>query len=144
MTHIFVTAYDSFSDYKLLKRIYNKLLENISKDDLCFYCTVGSSGDNTCARYIRENEIQRIDWLNPRKGKTIKEERKKILSNCDYAIIFIEGYHKGMITAIDQAKKYVNKKVVIVSTNLHEIGKFDKTLNKETIYGYNDNRIFKK
>ncbi len=144
MKNVFVTAYDSFSNYELLKRIYDKIFSNIPKDDLCFYCTVGSSGDNTCAKYIRENEMQMIDWLNPRKGKTIKEERKRILTDCDYAVVFMDGYHKGMITATDQARKYIKKQLIIVSTNLKEIAKFDKKLNSEQIYEYDDNRIYKK
>ena len=144
MKYIFVTAYDDFSDYRLLKRIYDKLFSNSDKNELTFYCTLGSSGDNTCAKYIRENGMKMIDWLNPRKGKTIKEERKKILTNCDYAIVFMNEYHKGMFTASDQARKYVKKQLVIVSTDLNEIAKFDRNLSTEKIYTYNDNNFYEK
>ena len=34
MKYVFVTAYDDFSDYSLLERIYNKLFSNINKDEL--------------------------------------------------------------------------------------------------------------
>jgi len=36
MKYIFVTAYDDFSDYELLRRIYDKLLSKTNKIDLCF------------------------------------------------------------------------------------------------------------
>ena len=121
MKYVFVTAYDDFSDYSLLERIYNKLFSNINKDELTFYCTVGSSGDNTCAKYIRRHGMKMIEWLNPRKGKIIKEERKNILVQCNYAVIINNGYHKGMFTAADQARKYVNGNIAIVHTDLQEI-----------------------
>jgi len=88
--------------------------------------------------------MQMIDWLNPRKGKTIKEERKKMLLACDYAIIIENGYHKGMITAADQSMKYVKKQVVIIDINLQELSKTDKEIGKTQTYKYDTNGFYKK
>ena len=144
MKYVFVTAYDDFSDYSLLERIYNKLFSNINKDELTFYCTVGSSGDNTCAKYIRRHGMKMIDWLNPRKGKIIKEERKNILVQCNYAVIINNGYHKGMFTAADQARKYVNGNIAIVHTDLQEILKSSRETSSVKKYGYDNNRFYEK
>jgi len=144
MKNVFVTAYDSFSDYKLLKNFYDILLSKLEKKELFFYCTVGSSGDNTCMKYIKENNLQVSDWLNPRKGKTIKKEREKILNTCDYAIIITKGYHKGMKTAIDQCRKFLNGTFIVISTNLSEIIKCDKKLQTIEFFGYDDKKIYKK
>ena len=88
--------------------------------------------------------MKMIDWLNPRKGKTIKEERKNILVQCNYAVIINNGYHKGMFTAADQARKYVNGNVAIVHTDLQEILKSSRATSSVKKYGYDNNRFYEK
>lgn len=140
MINVFVTAYDDFNDFPLLEKIYDKLFSKTNKNELFFYCTVGSPGDNTCMRYILKNKLKYNDWLSPRKGKIIKIEREKILVECDYAIIFIDGYHKGMFTAMKQSIRYV-KKLVVVNISKKEIIKFDSETETEKKYSYCDETL---
>ena len=113
MIKIYVAAYKEFSDYKTLKKVYDFFLSKQEKNNVLFYVSTGESGDNTCMKYVRENEYNYIDWLPRKKGKNRAEEKLQFIKDSDYAILFTDGHSVGINIAIRYACKYLKKFVIV-------------------------------
>lgn len=114
MVNIYIAAYKEFGDYKILKKVCDYFLQNLNKDEVLFYASTGESGDNTCMKYVRDNEYKYIDWIPQKKGKNRSEEKLKVIENSNHSILVHNGSSVGISIAIRHCAKNVKGKIVVI------------------------------